>query len=163
MSFKDIINDYKNNLRFKREEYIYPVSKNNLSPILILIENSFLQGSDIDVNVEEVSISPTLWLDDFLEKYIDNISYVSKAPIFEIYNYDFKNILVGNYECKRVLLNDDELNELFNENKWKSLVFYSLIKKLDLKTMEKYYILRYADITEDYEIRDNKINEILNS
>jgi len=163
MSFKNIIQSSPNDLlEFKKEEYIYPVSKNNLAPILILIKNCLLQGSDIGSNVEIVSVNPSIWLGEFLDRYIDCISYVSSSPVFNILKYDEVDVYSTNYRCDRLVFYDDNaVDEFFSSNKWKNLVIYSIIKNVDLKNMKSWYTLRYADITETYEVRDNKINEIL--
>jgi hypothetical protein len=168
MSFKKIIQHVPGTKAsgiledFKKEEFIYPISKNNLSPILVLIKNCMLQGNDTGTNVEIVSVNPSIWLGEFLDKHIDNISYVCASPVFNILKYDEVDIYSKSYRCDRIVFYDDNsADDFFNSNKWKSLVIYSIVKNVDLKNMKSWYTLRYADITETYEIRDNKINEIL--
>jgi hypothetical protein len=56
---------------------------------------------------------------------------------------------------------DDLINDFFENGKWKTFVIFSIIKHVDLVTLSLSYRLRYADITEKYEERDNKIEEIL--
>jgi hypothetical protein len=160
MGFKNIIKT--DILDFKNQDYIYPISKNNLAPILILIKNCMLQGNDVTSNVELVSVNPNIWLGDFLDKHVDKISYVSSAPVFNLLKYDEVDIYTSYYRCDRIVLDDDEaVNSFFESNKWKSLVIHSITKTVDLKVMKSWYTIRFADITEKYEIRDNKINEVL--
>ena len=54
------------------------------------------------------------------------------------------------------------INEFFEKGRWKTLVLFSIIKYVDLLTLNISYRVRYADITEKYEERDNKLEEILN-
>ena len=57
--------------------------------------------------------------------------------------------------------NEEELDRFFEEGKWKKFVIYTVSKFADLSKMSSFYIVRYADITEKYEMRDNKIDYIL--
>jgi hypothetical protein len=56
---------------------------------------------------------------------------------------------------------EDLVNEFFEKGRWKTFVLFSIIKYVDLVNLSTSFRLRYADITEKYEERDNKIEEIL--
>jgi hypothetical protein len=56
---------------------------------------------------------------------------------------------------------EDLINDFFERGRWKTLVVFSIIKHVDLVSLSSTYRVRYADITEKYEERDNIINEIL--
>jgi hypothetical protein len=56
---------------------------------------------------------------------------------------------------------EDLVNDFFEKRRWKTFVLFSIIKYVDLVNLSTSYRLRYADITEKYEERDNKLEEIL--
>ena len=59
------------------------------------------------------------------------------------------------------LRNQQAVNDFFEKGRWKTFVLFSIIKYVDLVNLSTSYRVRYADITEKYEERDNKIEEIL--
>ena len=56
---------------------------------------------------------------------------------------------------------EDLVNEFLEKGRWKTFVLFSIIKYVDLVNLSTSYRVRYADITEKYEERDNKLEEIL--
>lgn len=58
--------------------------------------------------------------------------------------------------------NEQEMNDYFSTKSWYSLVIYSIVRLADLRNMTYKYEVRLADVTEEYERRDKKLNEILN-
>lgn len=140
---------------------VFPVSIDNIEPIKILINNCIQSGQSWG-NSEIVAVSPTIWLPDFLSNNIQSIRYVTKIPTFNIYKLQNNDIIIKNYSVVSYEFNNDkELNDFFIKKHWSSLVIYSIVRVADLKTMTYKYNLRCADITEEYEVRDKKINEIL--
>lgn len=161
MKFKKLIQDLNTN-NYDIENHIYSISKDNLQAIKVLVKNCLVEGEQIG-NVELVSVSPNIWLSDFLDRNIEYIKYVTKSPKFDVLTIDgdgeiiSKNYLTG----MKSFSTDKELDTFLSENKWKKLVIYYIIRRADLTNMTYSYQLRYADITEEYEVRDNKINEVL--
>jgi hypothetical protein len=140
---------------------VFPVSLYNIEPIKILINNCIQSGQSWS-NAEIVAVSPTIWLPDFLSNNIQSIKYVTKLPTFNIYKFENNDIIVKNYSVGSYEFNNDkDLNDFFIQKNWSSLVIYSIVRVADLKTMTYKYNLRCADITEEYEVRDKKLNEIL--
>lgn len=140
---------------------VSPVSIDNIEPIKILINNCIQSGQSWS-NSEIVGVSPTIWLPDFLSNNIQNIKYVTKLPTFNIYKLENNDIIVKNYSVESYEFNNDkDLDDFFIQKNWSSLVIYSIVRVADLKTMTYKYNLRCADITEEYEVRDKIINEIL--
>lgn len=139
---------------------VYPISEYNLAGIKILYDNSKRMGGD-NINVESALVSPSLWMGDFLNKYWENISYVSSTPIFDMLKIVGDEIHSCNYKCDSISLSEDELDKFFKDNKWKKFVLFYVCKVVDLTTLKVSYMIRYADVTEKYEVRDNKINDVL--
>jgi hypothetical protein len=140
---------------------VYPVGENNLEGIKILIDNCFRMGND-NSNVRIATIDPSLWLGQFLDKHWTKISYVTSVPAFNIMKVEDNEIVSKQYNTEtKEFESDDLINDFFEKGRWKTLVIFSIIKHVDLVTLSSSYRVRYADITEKYEERDNKIEEIL--
>jgi hypothetical protein len=165
--FKNIVEQLiKSQVDYKIENSVYPISVDNLEPIMILIKNCIQTGQTYDnVFAEIVAVSPSIWLDDFLSRNIQNIKYITSFPSFSIMKINTNgDIMSSSYLTLSKNFNSEyELDNFLSKNVWKNLVIYSITRIADLRKMTYTYTLRYADITEEYEVRDNKINEILNN
>jgi hypothetical protein len=165
MIFKDFIKNLNGPTQLVNTDpkniSVYPIGENNLEGIKILIDNCFRMGSD-NSNVRMATVDPSLWLGQFLDKHWNKISYVTSMPSFNILKVENNQIVSKNYNCLTKEFESDELiNEFFEKGKWKTFVLFSIIKYVDLVNLNTSYRLRYADITEKYEERDNKLEEIL--
>jgi hypothetical protein len=163
--YKDLIESINNNNfsnAFDKDSFVYPISEFNFEAVKILIHNCFQQGQSNSSNVEWVSVNPSIWLPELLENNLNHIKMVSTGPNFHILKKEQDDLVYQNYTCDSIRLeNDEELNEFFSKNRWKSLVIFTITKIADLRTMSYWYNIRFADITEKFEQRDNKIKEIL--
>ena len=140
---------------------VYPIGENNLEGIKVLIDNCFRMGND-NSNVRVATVDPSLWLGQFLDKHWTKISYVTSVPTFNIMKVEDNQLISKNYNCVMKEFESDELiNEFFEKGRWKTFVIFSIIKHVELVTLSSTYRVRYADMTEKYEDRDNKIKEIL--
>lgn len=158
--FGDFVNNFK--LTCKLELSVYPISEFNLEAIKYLVENCERCNDIPNLNVSLATFNTSLWLGDFLDKYWDKISYVSRLPIFNIIKVEDGRIISKRYETRSDTFdNEEELDKFLQEGKWKKFVIYTVSKFADLSKMSSFYVVRYADITEKYEIRDNKIDSIL--
>ena len=165
MKFENLItNPYNlsNNLSYSQKDIsLYPVGEYNLDGIIVLIENCRRNAAD-NSNVEFATVSPSLWLGGFLEKHWDKISYVCALPNFRTLKVVGDGIVETNYKVDSADFNSEqELDNFFENNKWRRLVLFYIIKVVDLRTMSIQYRVRYGDITEKFEERDNKINSVL--
>ena len=168
MSFEDFIKNSANpgvpTMTPRNSEIsIYPISESNLEAIKILISNCMRMGVESNNNVTIATHDPSLWLGGFLDKYWSKISYVVTLPNFSVLKMEGNSIINNTYKTDIVSLHtDDELDRFFNLNKWKKFALFSVVKFANLSTMKSFYQIRYSDITEKYEERDGKIDEILN-
>lgn len=166
--FSDLISNYttnpisvSNSLDVKSIS-VYPISEYNLEGIKILLDNCMRMGSELNTNVQLATIHPSMWLGDFLDKNWDKISHVTTNVQFTILKHESGKIISKNYKVDSVKFDtEEELNSFFINGKWKKFVLFSVVKYANLSTMNCYYSVRYSDITEKFEERDNKINEIL--
>jgi hypothetical protein len=140
---------------------VYPIGENNLEGIKVLIDNCYRMGSENN-NIRVATMDPSLWLGQFLDKHWNKISYVTSLPTFIIMKVEDNKIVSKQYNTEtREFESEDLINDFFERGRWKTLVIFSIIKHIDLVSLSSTYRVRYADITEKYEERDNKINEIL--
>lgn len=164
MIFKDFISNINQQIGGtidSKSISVYPIGENNLEGLKVLIENCFRMGSE-NSNVRMATVDPTLWLGDFLDKHWNKISYVSNLPSFQIIKVEGNKIVSRQYNtATHEFESDIEMDEFFNKNRWKKFVLFSIMKYVDLTNLKTSYRLRCADITEKYEERDNKLEEIL--
>lgn len=164
MIFKDFIQNIRQQTNINADPKtisVYPIGENNLEGIKILIDNCFRMGGENN-NVRMATVDPSLWLGDFLDKHWNKISYVTSLPTFMIMKVVDNKVISKQYSSETKEFESEELvNEFFEKGRWKTFVLFSIIKYVDLLTLTISYRVRYADITEKYEERDNKINEIL--
>jgi hypothetical protein len=163
MIFKDFLQNIRTqqiNIEPKSIQ-VYPIGENNLEGVKVLIDNCYRMGSENN-NVRMATVDPSIWLGQFLDKHWSKISYVTSMIAFNIMKVEGNQIVTKNYNClTKEFVTDDEINDFFEKGKWKTFVMFSIIKSVDLVTLSSTYKIKYADITEKYEERDNKINEIL--
>jgi hypothetical protein len=140
---------------------VYPIGENNLEGIKVLIDNCYRMGN-VNNNIQVATMDPLLWLGEFLDKHWNKISYVSSLPSFSIMKVEDNKIVSRQYNCLFKEFNSDgEINDFFEKNKWKTFVIFVIIKHVNLVNLSSTYRVRYADITEKYEERENKLEEIL--
>ena len=140
---------------------VYPIGENNLEGIKILIDNCFRMGGDNN-NIRMATVDPSLWLGQFLDKHWSKISYVTSLPSFMIMKVVDNKIFSKQYNTEtKEFESEDLVTDFFEKGRWKTLVLFSIVKYVDLLTLNISYRVRYADITEKYEERDNKLEEIL--
>jgi hypothetical protein len=140
---------------------VYPIGENNLEGIKVLIDNCYRMGNENN-NIRIATMDPSLWLGEFLDKHWNKISYVTSLPTFFIMKVEDNKIVSKQYNTEtKEFESEDLINDFFERGRWKTLVIFSIIKHVDIVSLSSTYRVRYADITEKYEERDNKINEIL--
>ena len=165
MIFKDFIKNINGPAQLTNTDpksiSVYPIGENNLEGIKILIDNCFRMGNDNN-NVRMATVDPSLWLGQFLDKHWTKISYVTSLPSFVIMKVVDNKIVSTQYNTEtKEFESEDLVNEFFKKGRWKTFVLFSIIKHVDLTNLSISYRIRYADITEKYEERDNKLEEIL--
>jgi hypothetical protein len=166
MIFKDFIKNTNSPFQLANTDpkniSVYPISEDNLEGIKILIDNCMRMGTENNNNVTFATISPTIWLGEFLDKYWQNISYVTTMPKFEMLKVEDNKIISNTYSVITAEFNSNvEVAEFFKSGRWKKFVLFSIVKYANLENLSTSYRVRFADITEKYEERDGKINAIL--
>lgn len=138
---------------------LIPIDNYCLDGLIRLVENSRTFCSSIGVSA---TFDLSLWMNDFLIKHIDKISYVTTTPNFSIQSLENGFLTEKVVSVKSKTFNsDEELDDFFESQIGKKLVVYTIGKFIDLSNMAISYELRYADITLKDEEREIKLNKIL--
>ena len=166
MVFKDFIKNINSPVQFGNTDpkniSVYPITHDNLEGIKILIDNCMRMGTENNNNVTIATLSPTIWLGEFLDKYWHNISYVTTQPKFDLFKIEDNKLISKSYSAMTAEFNsDEEVDDFFKKGRWKKFVLFSIVKYANLENLSTNYRIRFADITEKYEERDNKLQEIL--
>ena len=137
---------------------LMPIDNYCLEGLVTFVENSrLLGGTGISAKFDL-----SLWMNDFLIKHIDKISYATITPSFSTQSLEDGKLTEKVVAVKSITFNsDEELDEFFENQIGKKIVVYTIGKFIDLRNMKIYYELRYADITLKSEQREIKLNEIL--
>jgi hypothetical protein len=141
---------YKNSL--------VPIDNYCLEGLVSFIENSrLLGGTGITVKFDL-----SLWMNDFLIKHVDKISYATITPSFSIQSLEDGKLTEKVVGVKSITFNSDqELDDFFENQIGRKIVVYTIGKFIDLSNMKISYDLRYADITLKDDEREIKLNKIL--
>ena len=137
---------------------LVPIDNYCLEGLVSFVENSRLLGGTGITAKFDLS----LWMNNFLIKHIDKISYATITPSFSIQSLEDGKLTEKVVAVKSITFNSDqELDDFFENQIGKKLVVYTLGKFVDLRNMAISYELRYADITLKSEQREIKLNKIL--
>lgn len=139
---------------------VHHITEDNINGLMILVNNCMVEGNRNN-NTQIATLHPSLWLHELLDKYWENINYVTSVPKFEISKVIGSTITLKEYVVQNINIDEEQLEEFFKSSKYQSFVIYSITKNIDLITLTSKYLIRYADITEQDKIRDNKLKEII--
>lgn len=161
--FEKYIKNYDYNTNTSNENLksnLFKVTPDNLDGVSILIDNCFKMGTSTNENVKIATVHPSLWLGKILDRYHDCFSYVTTQPSFKMHKIENGEFLVKSYHCGQKNLKEGELESFLLHNKYRNLVVYYITKNVDLENMTTHYRIRFVDITEKGDERDNKIKDI---
>jgi len=135
-----------------------PIDNYCLDGLISFVENSRLLGGTGITAKFDLS----LWMNDFLIKHVDKISYATITPSFSIQSLEDGRLTEKVIAVKSITFDSDtELDDFFENQIGRKIVVYTIGKFIDLSNMTISYELRYADITLKDEEREIKLNKIL--
>lgn len=143
---------------------LYKVENIDLSALFVLYENCHRMGNENNNNVMSATVTPDIWFDDLVPTILNNVSFVTKFPVFQTISLSGKDLIQQNYNCDRDEFQSIELLKDFLIEKGRLSVFiiYSIVQYVDLTTLNKYWALRYKEIIDPQTIRDKKIDYLTN-
>lgn len=140
------------------KSHLIPVSNHSLDAVIQLIANC----KDLGIGIQYATFDVSLWLNNFLVNNYSKIKYVTALPRFTLEYIENDKPHTKIIDCVPIQFDsDDELQEFFDGKDGRTLVIYVIGKYIDLKTLNIFYRMRYADITDKDVERDFKINKIL--
>lgn len=92
---------------------------------------------------------------DLIDDIIDDIWYISGSPNFE---FEGKFLATDSFKIE----SKNDINELFNNNKNKVFIWYNLLSNNLTYNGKSFYMLRGKFVDNLQNIRNEKINTILN-
>jgi hypothetical protein len=156
-----MFNSIINNTIQIRKPHLIPVNNHSLDAVIQLITNCRDLSIDLSIGVQYAKFDISLWLNDFLVNNYSKIKYVTALTRFTLEYIENDRIYSKFIDCVTIQFDsDDELQNFFDDNDGKTLVIYTIVKYIDLKTLKVFYTMRYVDITERDEEREMKINKI---
>jgi len=129
----------------------------------VLYDNCLRMGNE-NKNVTYATFHPSLWFSDIFDDLKNATKLVTELPSFQLFKIENNMVIVTNYKVDAFRFASDEEFKKFltQDSKYKSLAFFSIVKYLDLKTLAITWTVRCCDVTTIKDIRDKKIDEIIN-
>ena len=133
------------------------------SALFLLYENSVRMCNESNNNVSIATVSPSSWFDDITNTIINNVSYVCKSANFHIFTFIGPEIMTSTYLCDLETFNSFEDMDKFIKDKsqFSTLVMFAIIKYVDLDNLTASWVVRYKQIVDQKQIRDNKIEYLI--
>lgn len=129
----------------------------------VLYDNCLRMG-DENKNVTYATFHPSLWFSDIFDDLKNATKLVTELPTFQLFKIENNTVIVTNYKVDTLRFSsDDELKKFLTQDcKYKSLALFSIVKYLDMKSLSITWSVRCCDVTTIQDIRDKKIDEIIN-
>ena len=148
----------------KEDISVYVNDDIDFTALKVLYDNCIRIGSSDNSNITVATVHPSLWFGDLFEYIQKSVKIVPKGPAFQLMKIE-NNQLVSynkNVETKN-FYSDIELKKFFEEDcKYKSLALFSICKYLDMTNLSTTWTIRCVDITTKQEVRDRKLDSIIN-
>jgi len=148
----------------KEDVSVYVNDDIDFTALKVLYDNCIRIGSSDNSNITVATVHPSLWFGDLFEYIQKSVKIVPKGPAFQLMKIE-NNQLVSynkNVETKN-FYSDIELKKFFEEDcKYKSLALFSICKYLDMTNLSTTWTIRCVDITTKQEVRDRKLDSIIN-
>ena len=128
--YSRIIDDqtYKNGMSQTYKSSLVPIDNYCLDGLVGFVENSRLLGGTGIYARFDLS----LWMNDFLVKHVDKISYVTTMPNFSIQSLEDGKLTEKVIAVKSITFNsDEELDEFFENQIDKKIVVYTIGKFIE--------------------------------
>jgi len=129
----------------------------------LFYDNCIRMGGDSNSNIQIATIHPDIWFGDHFELLNSKIKMVVESPVFQLVRIEGGQLVCQNYSSDQITFSTDQdlINFFEHMSEFGSLAVFSLVKYLDVRTLQSYWNLRYKDISTKEEIRDKKISSII--
>jgi hypothetical protein len=142
---------------------IIKVDNFHSSALGLLYDNCLRMCNETNSNVEMATLSPNKWFGELVPYIITNVDYVSKSTNFMIKSYSRGELYCYSYSCGyRRFETWEDMIGFFEVNRFTVLVLFSVNKFVNLDTLVSEWVIKYSEIEIPEEIRNKKIDYIIN-
>ena len=148
----------------KEDVSVYVNDDIDFTALKILYDNCLRVGTSDNSNITVATVHPSLWFGELFEYIQKSVKLVTKVPVFQLVKIE-ENQLVAYNKCVETIEfhSDIELKEFFEEEcKYKSLAIFSICKYLDMINLSTTWRIRCVNVLTKEEIRDRKLDSIIN-
>ena len=148
----------------KEEVSVYVNDDIDFTALKILYDNCLRVGSSDNLNITVATVHPSLWFGELFEYIQKSVKLVPKGPAFQLMKIENNQLFSYNKFVETMEFHsDEELKKFFEEDcKYKSLALFSICKYLDMTNLSISWRIRCVDILTKEEMRDKKLDSIIN-
>ena len=148
----------------KEEVSVYVNDDIDFTALKILYDNCLRVGSSDNLNITVATVHPSLWFGELFEYIQKSVKLVPKGPAFQLMKIENNQLFSYNKLVETMEFHsDEELKKFFEEDcRYKSLALFSICKYLDMTNLSITWRIRCVDILTKEEMRDKKLDSIIN-
>jgi hypothetical protein len=148
----------------KEDVSVYVNDDIDFTSLKILYDNCLRVGTSDNSNITVATVHPSLWFGELFEYIQKSVKVVSKAPVFQLMRIENNQLVAYNHAVETIeFYSDGDLKKFFEEDcKYKSLAIFSICKYLDMTNLSTTWRIRCVDILTKEEVRDRKLDSIIN-
>ena len=148
----------------KEDVSVYVNDDIDFTALKVLYDNCIRIGSSDNSNITVATVHPSLWFGELFEYIQKSVKLVPKGPAFQLMKIENNQLVSYNKTVEtKNFYSDIELKKFFEEDcKYKSVALFSICKYLDMTNLSTTWTIRCVDITTKQEVRDRKLDSIIN-
>ena len=148
----------------KEDVSVYVNDDIDFTALKILYDNCIRVGSSDNSNIVIATVHPSLWFGELFEYIQKSVKVVPKGPVFQLMKIENNQLVAYNHAVETMeFYSDIELKKFFEEEcKYKSLALFSICKYLDMTNLSTTWRIRCVNVLTKEEVRDRKLDSIIN-
>ena len=148
----------------KEDVSVYVNDDIDFTALKILYDNCIRVGSSDNSNIVVATVHPSLWFGELFEYIQKSVKVVPKGPVFQLMKIENNQLVAYNHAVETIeFYSDVELKKFFEEEcKYKSLALFSICKYLDMTNLSTTWRIRCVNVITKEEVRDRKLDSIIN-
>jgi hypothetical protein len=148
----------------KEDVSVYVNDDIDFTALKILYDNCLRVGSSDNLNITVATVHPSLWFGELFEYIQKSVKVVPKGPVFQLMKIENNQLVAYNHAVETIeFYSDVELKKFFEEEcKYKSLALFSICKYLDMTNLSTTWRIRCVNVITKEEVRDRKLDSIIN-
>lgn len=148
----------------KEDVSVYVNDDIDFTALKILYDNCIRVGTSDNSNITVATVHPSLWFGELFEYIQKSVKVVPKGPTFQLMKIENNQLVAYNHAVETIqFYSDVELKKFFEEEcKYKSLALFSICKYLDMTNLSTTWRIRCVNVITKEEVRDRKLDSIIN-